>query len=46
MPASMLNAEDLLTGSRAIHKVVIPPAVLTPGRDAASDAPRRVSALG
>jgi hypothetical protein len=39
MPASMLNAEDLLTGSRAIHEVVIPPAVLTPGRDAASDAP-------
>jgi hypothetical protein len=39
MTEHMLTAEDLLTGSRAIHEVMIPPAVLTPGRDAESDAP-------
>ena len=39
MPVPMLTAEDLLTSSRAIHEVMIPAAVLTPGRDAESDAP-------
>ena len=39
MTAHLLTAEDLLTGSRAIHQVVIPPVVLTPGRDVESDAP-------
>lgn len=39
MTAHLLTAEDLLTGSRAIHEVVIPPVVLTPSRDVESDAP-------
>ena len=39
MPVPKLTVDDLLTGSRTIHELVIPPAVLTPGHDAESDAP-------
>jgi hypothetical protein len=39
MPVPKLTVDDLLTGSRTIHELEIPPAVLTPGHDAESDAP-------
>jgi hypothetical protein len=34
-----LTAADLLLGSQALHEVTIPAAILTPGDDAASEAP-------
>lgn len=33
----MLSAEDLLEGSKAVHDIIVPPAILSPGSDSGHD---------